>query len=84
MPFDDAGREQDRPVPRRRIRPQEWIRTRLQLSPALKAASITWDAHSLDDFLADPSADVHGTKMFITVPNAADRENVIAYLKTLK
>jgi cytochrome c len=53
-------------------------------SPALKAASITWDEHSLDQFLANPAADVHGTKMFINVPNAADRQNVIAYLKTLK
>jgi cytochrome c len=53
-------------------------------SPALKAANISWDEHSLDKFLANPAADVHGTKMFITVPNAADRRNVIAYLETLK
>jgi cytochrome c len=53
-------------------------------SPALKAANITWDDHSLDQFLANPTSDVHGTKMFISVPNATDRENVIAYLQTLK
>lgn len=53
-------------------------------SPALKASSITWDEHTLDQFLANPAADVHGTKMFISVPDAADRQNVIAYLKTLK
>jgi cytochrome c len=53
-------------------------------SPALKAANISWDEHSLDQFLANPAADVHGTKMFITVPNATDRQNVIAYLETLK
>ncbi|WP_128970613.1 c-type cytochrome [Bradyrhizobium tropiciagri] len=53
-------------------------------SPALKAASITWDEHTLDKFLANPAADVHGTKMFITVPAAADRQNVISYLETLK
>lgn len=53
-------------------------------SPALKAANITWDEHSLDQFLANPASDVHGTKMFISVPNATDRENVIAYLQTLK
>jgi cytochrome c len=53
-------------------------------SPALKAASITWDEHTLNEFLTNPAADVHGTKMFISVPDAADRENVIAYLKTLK
>jgi cytochrome c2 len=27
---------------------------------------------------------VHGSKMFITVPNAEDRQNVISYLETLK
>jgi cytochrome c len=53
-------------------------------SAALKAANITWGEHTLDEFLANPAADVHGTKMFINVPDAADRENVIAYLKTLK
>lgn len=53
-------------------------------STALKSANITWDDHSLDQFLANPAADVHGTKMFISVPNATDRENVIAYLQTLK
>jgi cytochrome c len=53
-------------------------------SPALKAANITWDEHTLDQFLANPAADVHGTKMFISVPNATDRENVIAYLQGLK
>jgi cytochrome c len=53
-------------------------------SPALKAANITWDEHALDQFLTNPAADVRGTKMFISVTNAADRENVIAYLQTLK
>src|ERR1700754_2165374 len=53
-------------------------------SPALKAAGITWDDQELDKFLTNPMADVHGTKMVISVPNAQDRENVIAYLKTLK
>jgi cytochrome c len=53
-------------------------------SPALKAANITWDEHTLDQFLTNPAADVHGTKMFINVPDAADRQNVISYLETLK
>jgi cytochrome c len=34
-------------------------------SPALKAANITWDEQTLDKFLENPSADVHGTKMVI-------------------
>jgi cytochrome c2 len=53
-------------------------------SPAIKKADITWDEQTLDKFLQNPQADVHGTKMPISVPNAQDRENVIAYLKTLK
>jgi cytochrome c len=53
-------------------------------SPALKAANITWDEKTLDKWLQDPTGDVHGSKMFITVPNAADRQNAIAYLETLK
>jgi cytochrome c len=53
-------------------------------SPALKAADITWDEHTLDQFLTNPMTDVPGTKMFINVPEAADRQNVIAYLQTLK
>ena len=53
-------------------------------SPALKAAAITWDDMALDKFLQNPGADVHGTKMVVSVPGNDDRQNVIAYLKTLK
>jgi cytochrome c len=52
-------------------------------SPALKAANITWDEQTLDKFLENPSADVHGTKMVVSVPNAEHRRDIIAYLKTL-
>jgi cytochrome c len=53
-------------------------------SPALKAAKITWDEQTLDKFLENPKADVHGTKMPIKVPNPENRDNIIAYLETLK
>jgi cytochrome c len=53
-------------------------------SSALKAANITWNEQTLDKFLESPSADVHGTKMFVSVPNAENRHNIIAYLETLK
>jgi cytochrome c len=53
-------------------------------SPALKAANITWDDQTLDKWLQNPMGDVHGSRMFITVPGASDRQNVIAYLGTLK
>jgi cytochrome c len=53
-------------------------------SPALKAANITWDEQTLDKFLENPGTDIHGTKMFVSVPNAQNRQNIIAYLETLK
>jgi cytochrome c len=53
-------------------------------SSAMKSANITWDDGTLDKFLAGPAGFVHGTKMFLSVPSSTDRENVIAYLSTLK
>jgi cytochrome c len=53
-------------------------------SAGMKNADITWDDAELDKFLANPSGDVHGTKMFINLPSENDRQNVIAYLHTLK
>jgi len=51
---------------------------------ALSDSGITWDAASLDRFLANPIADVHGTTMLVMVPDAAKRREVIAFLSTLK
>ncbi len=53
-------------------------------SPAMKNADITWDDAELDKFLANPAGDVHGTRMFVNLPSESDRQNVIAYLETLK
>ena len=53
-------------------------------SPAMKNANVTWDDADLDKFLANPTGFVHGTKMFVNLPNETDRQNVIAYLDTLK
>lgn len=53
-------------------------------SPGLKAAAMTWDEKTLDQFIQNPGADVHGTKMFVSLPGNDERQNVIAYLKTLK
>jgi len=53
-------------------------------SPAMKNTDITWDDTELDKFLANPTGDVHGTKMFVNLPSESDRQNVIAYLHTLK
>jgi cytochrome c len=53
-------------------------------SAALKAANITWDANTLDQFLTKPAATVPGTKMMVSIRDKTDRQNVIAYLQTLK
>jgi cytochrome c len=55
-----------------------------EFSAAMKNADITWEDAELDKFLANPAGDVHGTKMFVNVPSESDRQNVIAYLHTLK
>ena len=70
LSFDSPGRKKRRPIARRRVLPQERIQPGYGYSAALKAANITWDEHTLDQFLANPAADVHGTKMFISIPMA--------------
>jgi cytochrome c len=54
-------------------------------SDAMKANKTAWDATALDAYLADPRGDVHGAKMmFRGLPEAKDRADVIAYMRTLK
>jgi cytochrome c len=53
-------------------------------SRAMKAAAITWDAASLDAYLADPQKSVPGNVMpFSGIPDARQRADLIAYLATL-
>jgi cytochrome c2 len=52
-------------------------------SAPLKNAHLTWDGQTLDKFLQNPNGLVHGTKMFVTVPDTDARQRVIAYLKSL-
>lgn len=51
-------------------------------SAAMKASGITWDAKTLDEFLAAPTKKVPGTKMPISLSDPAKRAAVIAYLTT--
>ncbi|MGE8133022.1 c-type cytochrome [Novosphingobium subterraneum] len=51
-------------------------------SAAMQKATLKWDDATLDKWLTRPAAVVPGTSMaFAGLPNAADRANVIAYLK---
>jgi cytochrome c len=52
-------------------------------SSAMKGANVTWDEKTLDEYLQGPGKFVRGTKMVYFVPNEKDRQDVIAYLKTL-
>jgi cytochrome c len=54
-------------------------------SEAMKNFDHTWDAETLDTYLADPRSVVPGTKMiFPGIKDKTEREDVIAYLETLK
>lgn len=51
---------------------------------ALQECGLTWDAATLDQFLTNPISKVPGTIMVATLPDAAQRRAVIAYLETLR
>jgi len=54
-------------------------------SDAMKNANRTWDQATLDDYLTNPRQKIPGIKMiFAGLPEESDRQNVIAYLDTLK
>ena len=54
-------------------------------SEAMKKFDHTWDPQTLDKYLADPRAVVPGTKMIYPgIKDKAERDDVIAYIETLK
>jgi glucose/arabinose dehydrogenase len=57
---------------------------RFSYSTALKNSGLTWDATTLDRFLASPTTVVPGSSMVIPLATDSDRENVIAYLRSVK
>jgi cytochrome c len=53
-------------------------------SDALKQSGITWDEHSLDAWLANPSGLIPNNRMtFRGLPDAAQRRDLIAYLRSV-
>jgi len=52
-------------------------------SPALKRSGIVWTEASLDRWLADPEALVPGQAMGVSLADAGERADVIAFLRTL-
>ena len=54
-------------------------------SDAMKNANRTWDQATLSDYLTNPRQKIPGVKMiFVGLPEQSDRDNIIAYLTTLK
>ena len=56
----------------------------LGASENLKKYGVTWNAETLDEFLANPDAKVPGTPMSGVMGDPQQRADVIAYLTTLK
>ena len=52
-----------------------------EYSPALRASRIVWSTRTLDRWLADPERLVPGQRMNYSVPDAADRAALVAYLE---
>jgi cytochrome c len=56
-----------------------------RFSRAMKTATMSWDAPTLDGYIADPQKTVPGNVMpFSGIPEAKQRADLIAYLQTLK
>jgi cytochrome c len=59
--------------------------TNYNYSDAMKNFKHTWTPQTLDIYLTNPHAEVPGTKMiFPGIKDKTERENLIAYLETLK
>jgi cytochrome c len=52
-------------------------------SAALKGATLTWNAETLDRWLSGPPAFIPGVNMQAQVDSEQDRQDLIAYLKSL-
>ena len=49
-------------------------------SPALKESTVVWGADTLSRWLADPEKFIPGQRMFISIPDAKERADIVAYL----
>ena len=49
-------------------------------STALKESAVVWDEANLSKWLTDPAKFIPGQKMFISISDAQDRADIVAYL----
>jgi cytochrome c len=56
-----------------------------QFSSSMKGSGIVWDEATLDKFIANPEAVVHGNRMkpFGGIESAEQRSKIIAFLKSI-
>jgi cytochrome c len=50
-------------------------------SPALKESTVVWSEDTLSRWLADPEKFIPGQRMFISIPDAKERADIVAYLQ---
>jgi cytochrome c len=58
--------------------------TTFNYSPAFKKSGLVWNRANLDRYLSAPARMIPGTKMVVSVPNAAERAALINYLATTR
>ena len=56
---------------------------RFAYTKALTDSKLVWNQEALDRFLTDPATTVPGTTMALPIPVKKDRDNVIAYFRSL-
>lgn len=83
LPFDQAGRKHVGPSLAGVFGRKSGAEPGYSYSSALKGLNVSWDETNLDEWLEGRSKFANGTKMIYSVPDGKDRQNVIAYLKTL-
>ena len=49
-------------------------------SDALKKSSVVWTEETLTRWLTDPDKFIPGQKMFVSIPDAQERADIVAYL----
>jgi cytochrome c len=49
-------------------------------SPALKNSGVVWGEATLKQWLTEPEKFIPGQKMFVAIPDAPDRADIVAYL----
>jgi cytochrome c len=52
-------------------------------SEALASSSVVWNEETLAKWLANPEKLIPGQRMGVSVSDAAERDDIVAYLKTL-